>query len=57
MLRGLPLQMQSFVDDPEFYCAVLRVPPDFAFSGAPLHLQVRLDLEACSRSNCSPLLF
>lgn len=60
MIHNLPLQMQSFTDEPEFYCAVLAIPPDLSFQGAPLHLQVRHDasvlpntlsnsMELCSR--------
>eukprot|EP00892_Ulva_mutabilis_P003187 jgi/Ulvmu1/1286/UM011_0010.1 len=42
MVHALPLQLQSFDDEPEFYCAVLSVPPDFSFPGAPLHLQAKV---------------
>lgn len=59
MLHALPLQLQSFVDEPEFYCAVLRIPPDFSFSGAPLHIQVRLqhvEILWCGTSCPVPLI-
>lgn len=50
MTHTLPLRIQSFTDEPEFYCAVLAIPPDFSFPGAPLRLQVRPEASTLPRT-------
>jgi hypothetical protein len=41
LLTNLPLTVRSFLDEKEFYCAVLATPPGFSFGGAPLRIKVR----------------
>ena len=42
VIHDLPFTVQSYVDEEEFYNAVLAIPPQFSFGGAPIRLQVRV---------------
>ena len=48
MVFDLPLEVEQFTDEPEFYAAVLRIPAGYALPGAPLLLQVRSNLFCCA---------
>jgi hypothetical protein len=40
-VADLPLVLDSYLDEPELYIAVLHVPHRYALPGGPLQLQVR----------------
>lgn len=40
LLHDLPLAVRSFANEPEFYNAVVAIPPGYSFGGAPIRLKV-----------------
>lgn len=44
MIADLPLEVVSFDDEEEYYCAVLHIPEGYRIRGGPLQLQVRPSL-------------
>jgi hypothetical protein len=40
LIADLPLVIDTLVDEPTLYLAVLQIPPQYALQGGPLKLQV-----------------
>jgi hypothetical protein len=41
MIADLPLTLASFVNEKDYYCATLRVPPEYALPDGPTRMEVR----------------
>lgn len=46
MIHDLPLEIVEFVDDRDYYCAIMKIPSAFAFPAAPIRLKARRPLHA-----------